>query len=205
MSAATPRLRSGFPATPGTTSQRYSDQQTPNSDTSPSSGRGPSARSPKLPLAPENIQPQALGSQPVIPLTVLDAPQQRLYAFGVYVLLWAWKLYDWLQVVEDGDFSWFLFLKWIFIDFAFLFGVPELRIPWLELSQPVVTTVFSAHVVINYMLMFNIPVCHILSTPFQLPIQQLTVQDPMAVLDPRLRQSPLRPRDFHFRAQCQSL
>jgi len=91
-------------------------------------------------------------------LTVLDAPQQRLYTFGVYFLLWAWKLYDWLQVVEDGDSSWFLFLKWIFIDFAFLFGVPELRIPWLELSQPVVTTWFSLHLVLNYMLMFNIPV-----------------------------------------------
>jgi nucleoporin POM152 len=111
-----------------------------------------------LPLAPESTRPHAAINQPVIPLTVLDAPQQRLYTFGVYVLLWAWKLYDWLQVVEDGDSSWFLFLKWIFIDFAFLFGVPELRIPWLELSQPVVTTIFSLHLVLNYMLMFNIPV-----------------------------------------------
>jgi nucleoporin POM152 len=111
-----------------------------------------------LPQAPESSRPQTAVSQPVIPLTVLDAPQQRLYAFGVYVLLWAWKLYDWLQVVEDGDSSWFLFLKWIFIDFAYLFGVPELRIPWLELSQPVVTTIFSLHLILNYMLMFNIPV-----------------------------------------------
>jgi nucleoporin POM152 len=72
--------------------------------------------------------------------------------------LWAWKFYDWLQVVEDGDYSWLLFLKWIFIDFVFLFGVPELRIPWLELSQPVVTTIFSLQLIFNYMLMFNIPV-----------------------------------------------
>lgn len=157
MSASTPRLRSGFPATPATTARRYHDQQqTPVSASSTSSAKAP--RSPALPLAPENVQAQAAASQPVIPLTVLDAPQQRLYAFGVYVLLWAWKLYDWLQVLEDGDTSWFLFLKWIFIDFAFLFGVPELRIPWLELSQPVVTTVFSVHLVLNYMLMFNIPV-----------------------------------------------
>lgn len=73
------------------------------------------------------------------------------------MLLWAWKLYDWLQVIEDGDSSWWLFLKWIFIDFAFLFGLPELRIPWLELSQFTVTTLFAGHVVLNYMLMFNIP------------------------------------------------
>ncbi|KAF5003394.1 hypothetical protein FDECE_10051 [Fusarium decemcellulare] len=158
MSTSTPRLRSGFPATPATAARRYNNQQTPSSAGSPSSSKGSSLKSPTLPLAPENLQPQTAATQPVIPLTVLDAPQQRLYAFGVYVLLWAWKLYDWLQVVEDGDTSWFLFLKWIFIDFAFLFGVPELRIPWLELSQPVVTTVFSLHLVLNYMLMFNIPI-----------------------------------------------
>ncbi|KAM5352090.1 hypothetical protein ACJ41O_004813 [Fusarium nematophilum] len=158
MSEATPRLRSGFPATPATAARRYNNQQTPSSAGSPSSGKGSSSKSPSLPLAPESVRPQTAVSQPVIPLTVLDAPQQRLYAFGVYVLLWAWKLYDWLQVVEDGDTSWFLFLKWIFIDFAFLFGVPELRIPWLELSQPVVTTFFTLHLVLNYMLMFNIPI-----------------------------------------------
>ncbi|KAF4971980.1 hypothetical protein FZEAL_9698 [Fusarium zealandicum] len=158
MSSATPRLRSGFPATPATTARRHNNQQTPSSAGSPTSGKGSSTRSPSLPLAPESVQLQAAANQPVIPLNVLDAPQQRLYAFGVYVLLWAWKLYDWLQVVEDGETSWFLFLKWIFIDFAFLFGVPELRIPWLELSQPVVTTAFSLHVVLNYMLMFNIPI-----------------------------------------------
>jgi hypothetical protein len=91
-------------------------------------------------------------------LTLLDAPQQRLYAVGVYVLLWAWKLYDWLKVVEDGEVSWALFLKWVLIDFAFLFGLPELRIPWLELSQFAVLSAFSAHVILNYFLMFNIPV-----------------------------------------------
>lgn len=157
MSTSTPRLRSGFPATPAA-NRRHNNQQTPSSAGSPSYGKGSTTRSPSLPLAPESTRPQTTVSQPVIPLTVLDAPQQRLYTFGFYVLLWAWKLYDWLQVVEDGDSSWFLFLKWIFIDFAFLFGVPELRIPWLELSQPVVTTIFSLHLVLNYMLMFNIPV-----------------------------------------------
>ncbi|KAL2210754.1 hypothetical protein CC79DRAFT_530041 [Sarocladium strictum] len=154
--SSTPRLRSGFPATPGT-SRRRTPQETPTSvSSSVSSNRGSTTKSPTLPLAPENV-PQSTGSEPVIPLTVLDAPQQRLYASLFYLLLWAWKLYDWLQVVEDGDSSWGLFLKWIFIDFIFLFGLPELRIPWLELSQFAVVTIFSAQLVINYMLMFNIP------------------------------------------------
>ncbi|KAH8706792.1 hypothetical protein BGZ61DRAFT_389274 [Ilyonectria robusta] len=157
--SSTPRMRSGFPATPATATRRYNQQQqTPSSVGSTSSAKSSGARSPTLPLAPENTPSQNPANQPVIPLTVLDAPQQRLYAFGIYVLLWAWKLYDWLQVIEDGETSWWLFLKWIFIDFAFLFGIPELRIPWLELSQPVVTTFFSVHLVINYMLMFNIPI-----------------------------------------------
>lgn len=115
-------------------------------------------KSPKLPLAPESTPRQRTVVQPIIPLTMLDAPQQRFYAFAIYVLLWAWKLYDWLQVIEDGESSWWLFFKWIFIDFAFLFGLPEMRIPWLELSQLLVTSVFTSHLVINYMLMFNIPV-----------------------------------------------
>ncbi|KAF7542822.1 hypothetical protein G7Z17_g11249 [Cylindrodendrum hubeiense] len=157
--SSTPRLRSGFPATPATAARRYNQQQqTPSSVGSTASAKSSGARSPTLPLAPENSPSQNPGNQPVIPLTILDAPQQRLYAFGIYVLLWAWKLYDWLQVIEDGETYWWLFLKWIFIDFAFLFGIPELRIPWLELSQPVVTTFFSVHLVINYMLMFNIPI-----------------------------------------------
>lgn len=184
----TPRLQGGFPATPATAAaRRRHHQETPTSAASTSSARG-STRSPKLPLAPENAAAGAAAPQPVIPLTVLDAPQQRLYAFGVYALLWAWKLYDWLQVVEDGDISWWLFLKWIFIDFAFLFGIPELRIPWLELSQPVVTTVFSAHVVMNYMLMFNIPV-RIMSKVLLFYASLLTKHHSasMAIVPPRLR------------------
>lgn len=158
--SATPRLRSGFPATPGTTAPRRHSrlQESPTTPSSVSSAGGSSTRSPRLPQAPENVTASQAGSQPVIPLTILDGPQQRFYAFGIYVLLWAWKLYDWLQVVEDGDASWALFLKWILIDFAFLFGLPELRIPWLELSQFLVTGIFTSHLIVNYMLMFNIPV-----------------------------------------------
>lgn len=158
--SATPRLRSGYPQTPATAAPGRNLQETPSTVASGSSVAG-STKSPTatLPLAPEQAPRQRGGAnEPLIPVQLLDAPQQRFYAFAVYALLWAWKLYDWLKVVEEGDSSWWLFFKWIFIDFAYLFGLPELRIPWLELSQLVVTSVFTSHLVINYMLMFNIPV-----------------------------------------------
>lgn len=156
-------MRSGYPQTPATAAPRRNYQETPSTVASPSSSVAGSTKSPTaaLPLAPEQAPRQRGGNEPVIPVTLLDAPQQRFYAFAIYALLWAWKLYDWLQVVEEGDSSWWLFFKWIFIDFAYLFGLPELRIPWLELSQLVVTSIFTSHLVINYMLMFNIPVCSV--------------------------------------------
>ncbi|PHH59748.1 hypothetical protein CDD81_2616 [Ophiocordyceps australis] len=146
--SATPRLPSGYPATPLTC--RTEGRQPPDTT-------GPSISS-TLPLAPEETLRPPSALAPVIPLSFLDAPQQRLYAFALYVLLWGWKLYDWLQVIEDGESSWWLFLKWILIDFAYIFGLPELRIPWLELSQFTVTSIFASHVMLNYILMFNIPV-----------------------------------------------
>lgn len=63
-----------------------------------------------------------------------------------------------MRLGEDLDSSWMLFLKWVFIDFVFLFGLPELRIPWLELSQTLVLSMFAGHALFTYMLMFNIGV-----------------------------------------------
>jgi nucleoporin POM152 len=94
----------------------------------------------------------------VIPLRILDAPTQRFYAVAIYFALLAWRLYDWVQLVEDNAESFWLFLKWIAIDCVFLFGLPELRIPWLELSQPFVVGAFFFHAIFDWMLMFNIPV-----------------------------------------------
>lgn len=158
--SAPSRLRSGFQSTPYPANRRRTDY---DDDEPPAISKFISAaasnRMAKLPTAPESTAPRSsAGNAPVIPLTLLDAPQQRLYAFAVYILLWAWKLYDWLQVIEDGNGSGWLFMKWVLIDFVFIFGLPELRIPWLELSQLVVIGVFASHVVTNYMLMFNIPV-----------------------------------------------
>ncbi|KAK1753482.1 hypothetical protein QBC47DRAFT_325843 [Echria macrotheca] len=96
------------------------------------------------------------GPGPVIPLNIMEAPTQRFYAFGIYVALFAWKFYDWAGLVEENAESFWLFLKWIAIDFAFLFGLPEMRIPWLELSQPFVVAIFLGHAVLNWMLMFNV-------------------------------------------------
>jgi len=94
----------------------------------------------------------------LIPLTVLDAPTQRFYAFAVYAALLAWRFYDWVQLVEsDNAESFWLLMKWMTLDGVFLFCLPELRIPWLELAQPVVVALFFLHAIFDYMLMFNVP------------------------------------------------
>lgn len=156
--SATPRRVSGaYPATPGTARRGAPLTPSPTPDPTPArSSRGSTARSP-LPLAPQNATGAPSGSQPFIPVTILDAPTQRLYACAIYIALVAWRFYDWVQLVEDDTSSLKLFLKWITIDLAFLFGLPELRIPWLELSQPVVIGLFFFHAVVDWMLMFNIP------------------------------------------------
>ncbi|KAI1458522.1 hypothetical protein F4805DRAFT_115523 [Annulohypoxylon moriforme] len=111
-----------------------------------------------LPVAPENRPNAAPTSQPVIPLTLIDAPTQRFYACAVYVALLAWRFYDWVQMLEDNGGSFYFFCKWILFDFIFFFSLPSLRIPWLELSAPSTSMIFFAHMVFNWLLMFNIPV-----------------------------------------------
>lgn len=74
----------------------------------------------------------------------------------MYVILWAWKLYDYVGLIEDNDMSVWLFFKWVLIDFVFLMGLPEMRIPWLELSQTTVLGVWAFHSITNWLLMFNI-------------------------------------------------
>jgi nucleoporin POM152 len=118
-----------------------------------------------LPEAPRENAGRGTGTTgpgPVIPLNIMEAPTQRFYAFGIYVALFAWKFYDWAGLVEENSESFWLFLKWIAIDFAFLFGLPEMRIPWLELSQPFVVAIFLFHAVLNWMLMFNVGVSIVL-------------------------------------------
>ncbi|TVY21954.1 Nucleoporin [Lachnellula arida] len=140
----TPRLPSSFPSTPG------SGQRSPAT-----SQNGPKVKSP-LPSLPNTSTP-APSSAPLIPVNLVDAPSQRMYTLAVYGLLLVWRLYDWWKLVEEDTHSITLFVKWGFIDLVFLFGVPLLRIPWLEWSETTSFSAYFVHAVINGMLMFRIP------------------------------------------------
>jgi nucleoporin POM152 len=97
-------------------------------------------------------------SGPLIPLALLDAPTQRGYVAALYVILWAWRLVDYsLLVSNDIDSPW-QWMKWTVMDGIFLFGVPELRIPWLEWSSTTIAFIFLFHAILNGILMFRIPV-----------------------------------------------
>jgi nucleoporin POM152 len=145
----TPRLRSSYPSTPES-GQRRQEPTQPNQDISRS-------KSP-LPNLPDATPASISATTPVIPVNLIDAPSQRMYTFAVYGLLLVWRLYDWWKLVEDDTHSMGLFLKWGFIDLVFLFGVPLLRIPWLEWSETTTASACLLHVIINGMLMFRIPV-----------------------------------------------
>ncbi|TGJ78565.1 hypothetical protein E0Z10_g10199 [Xylaria hypoxylon] len=147
MSFATPRGRvGGFPDTPAAAARQPADDQNP---------QRPRA---SLPPAPERAT--APESQPLIPLTIIDAPTQRFYACAIYAALFAWRLYDYLQVQDNGAHASYFF-KWALIDAVYLFSLPHLRIPWLELSSEFVLIAFIITVVSDWWLMYNIPL------PFQ--------------------------------------
>ncbi len=173
---ATPRVRSGaFPQSPATVRAGRGAPPTP-SPSPPAEARdrayaGPrplfaSARPPRSAIpgidgvsrsaAATAAAPPPARPGPLISVDLLDAPTQRLYVLAIYAVLLSWKIYDWVQLIEDNAESFWIFAKWIGIDFAFLFGLPELRIPWLELSQPAAIVFFLGHVAMNYMLMFNV-------------------------------------------------
>ena len=97
--------------------------------------------------------------QPVVPLNVLDAPSQRFYVAAVYIALTAWRLYDYYRLVSDQTDSLWLFMKWASIDGVFLYGLPTLKVPWLEWSSITMTVLFLLHASLNAVLMFRIPVC----------------------------------------------
>lgn len=92
----------------------------------------------------------------MIPEHVIDAPSQRLYAFTVWIGLATWKLYDYYHLQESEEQSLWLFMKWVAIDGTFLFGLPNLRIPWLEWDSATMTLLFLGHAVLDVMLMFRV-------------------------------------------------
>ncbi|THY48414.1 hypothetical protein D6C97_07649 [Aureobasidium pullulans] len=140
----TPRLRSGaFPSTPQSTRRNNLTPQ-------------------KLPditqlraAAPARQQPQD-NDGPLIPVETLDAPTQRLYVVGFYLALVGWKMYDHFYLKEEETESLWLFMKWVAFDGIFLFGLPELRIPWLEWSSATMLLLFLGHAMLDAILMFRI-------------------------------------------------
>lgn len=147
----TPRLRSSFPSTPD--SQRRTAPMT-----GAASGVGGSRKT--LPNLSQSPTASRTAAQPLIPLSVIDAPSQRFYAVAFYIVLFAYRIWDWTNLVQDEADSFWLFIKWVAIDGVFLYGLPELHIPWLEWSSTVTTGIFLAHAMINGMLMFRVAVSY---------------------------------------------
>ena len=94
----------------------------------------------------------------MIPFTLVDAPSQRLYVALFYTALIGWRLYDYLGLVSDEAESLWMFMKWLAIDSVFLYGLPELQIPWLQWSSSMTAILVIVHTMFNAFLMFRIPV-----------------------------------------------
>lgn len=143
----TPRLRSAYPSTPGSV-----QRTTPRS----SSQDGPTNK-PSLPTVP--TVPTAIPStESLIPDNLVSHPTQRLWATSAYAILAIWCLYDWWKLVEEELTSMGLFLKWSCIFAVYLYGLPQLQIPWLEWSSTMSSAAFCAHALLVGMLMFRVPV-----------------------------------------------
>jgi nucleoporin POM152 len=95
-------------------------------------------------------------SGPLIPTDWIDAPSQRFYAFAIYLALMSWRAYDWNSLQDSEEQSLWLFMKWLFIDGTFLFGLPSMRIPWLEWQSQTTLLMFLTHAALDAMLMFQI-------------------------------------------------
>jgi nucleoporin POM152 len=104
----------------------------------------------------QNTATQEAESGPLIPTDWIDAPSQRFYAFALYLALMSWRAYDWNTLQDSEEQSLWLFMKWLFIDGTFLFGLPSMRIPWLEWQSQTTLLMFLVHAAIDAMLMFQI-------------------------------------------------
>ena len=147
---STPRLRSAYPASP------QSVQRPTKRNGQPQGQEGGGAH---LQTALASSPSEDNASTPWIPLDVMDAPKQRLFAMLFYLSLHIWRLCDYYNLVTDQTDSLWLFMKWVAIDSAFFYGLPAFRIPWLEASSSTTTLLFLIHGTLNGILMFRIPVC----------------------------------------------
>ena len=57
---------------------------------------------------------------------------------------------------ESEEQSLWLFMKWVAIDGVFLFGLPSMRIPWMEWSSTTMLMLFMVHAFADAMLMFQL-------------------------------------------------
>lgn len=153
----TPRLRSAFPNSPrtdaryrgtgGSARSSYASAQSSSSFDRPS----PLAKPIRILAQSEKKKDERL-----IPFDVVDAPTQRFYVVGFYVLLWVWKLYNAYHISGDLDSTWY-FLQWSGTDIAFLIVLSWLQIPWLEFSYLTSGTLWILHTIVNAFLMYHIP------------------------------------------------
>ncbi|KAG4433173.1 hypothetical protein IFR05_011333 [Cadophora sp. M221] len=146
----TPRMRSAYPSTPKST-QRTPESRDPFQDAS-------RVRSP-LPNLPDATATTSVptSSTPVIPVNLVDAPTQRMCVFAIYGILFALRVYDWWTLVQEETASLGYFVKWFVLDGIFLYGMPLMRIPWLEWSETTSSMAWILHAGMNAMLMFRVP------------------------------------------------
>lgn len=147
--SGTPRLRSAFPSTPLSAKTTFPTQN------------GLQSGSSKFTSSLRDVAELTRSSQhsgPLISTELIDTPTQRLYVFAAYIGLLAWRLYDVYLVDSDDAQSLWLFMKWVALDGVFLFGLPALRIPWLEWSPVFTTVLFIIHALVDGLLMFRVQV-----------------------------------------------
>jgi nucleoporin POM152 len=143
----TPRLDSAFPITP---------QTGPRAGAAGRSTPLQRARA-RQPLPRASVDGAAAAPAPVIPIDLVDTGSQRLAVASFYAALWAWRISDaWTLYASDDTESLWLFMKWVAIDGVFIFGLPAMRIPWLEWSSFAMTALFLVHATLDAMMMFQI-------------------------------------------------
>ena len=153
----TPRLRSAYPSTPNSGLKvKKNDASVPEAQSQPS-------------IALPNLSASTNDTPvPLVPFNVVDAPSQRLYIAFFYLSLTVWRLYDFSRLGEVEPDSLWLFMKWVAIDSTFLFGLPALRVPWMQWSSSTTIILFLMHGALNAVLMFRISVSCVLPSVFAL-------------------------------------
>ena len=152
----TPRLRSAYPLTPQTGYRRANTSTSTRSPHPNGTSKLPSVSSLQKDKPADNTP-----DEPIISPELITPATQRLCVVLVYICLLIWRFRDFWILIQDDTESLWQFLKWLLIDTAFIYGVPALKIPWLEWSSTMTTLLFSLHAIFNGMLMFKIIVSYL--------------------------------------------